>query len=281
MKGIKTIYPFIAVILSLTISGCKSGDGNWFERTEWNAIGVVANFSIAAAGFFIAHRIRKVQEERDRLEAFDGYRRELGSFADAVIDAMGEIQTLIAFNPDHAAKPKQARQQFVEQRSRLISVVSSLIERGRFFFPNQKIAGIGEHKGSAQQGLREPVLNRIMAAHHVLLATDFKCFKRNSKRWIDRDTLTTEPTDRERHVCSAFRWLSLAEQSRLAGELKKKGGVRLMDLIISAKRGFVSEVFSILQPDDWLKQVEGAYGIELLSRKREGPALRVEFTEEL
>ena len=153
--------------------------------------------------------------------------------------------------------------------------MSSLLDRGRFFFPNQKVAGIGEHKGSAHQGLRDPVLNRILAASHVLMATDYQSFDRNRESWIRWETLTTVATGSEGHVCSAFQRLSQAEQSRLAEKLTKKDGIRLMDLIVSAKRAFVSELFDILQPGSWLQQVEGAYGIDLSSRKPEEPAVRI------
>lgn len=221
-------------------------------------------------------REKKVQEARDRLGAFDAYRRELGRFADGVIDVIAEVQTLIAFNLEHAAVPAEAHQRFVEERSRLIGRVSSLIDRGRFFFPNREIAGSGAHEGTAQRGQRDPVLNRIVALSHILKATDYEDFDNNSKEWIRWGTLTTVAKGREGHVCSAFEWLSEAEQSRLAGEVRRKGGITLMDLTAAAKRAFVSEVYSILQPEEWLKQVDEAYGIKLLSRKPEGATVHVE-----
>lgn len=220
-------------------------------------------------------REREVQEARDRLEAFDLYRRELGRFADGVIDVVAEVQTLIAFNLDHAAVPAEARQRFVEERSRLIGRVSSLIDRGRFFFPNREVAGSGEQEGAAQQGQRDPVLNRIVALSHILKAIDYKDFDNNSTEWIRWGTLTTVAKGSEGNVCSAFGWLSEAEQKRLTDELTKRDGLTLMDLTASAKRAFVSEVFSILQPQNWLKQVDEAYGIKLLSREPEGAAVHV------
>ena len=220
-------------------------------------------------------REKKVQEARARLAAFDVYRRELGRFADGVIDVIAEIQTLIAFNLDHAAVPAQARQQFVEERSRLIGRVSSLIDRGRFFFPNREAAGNGAQEGAPQRGRRDPVLNRIVALRHIVKAIDHKDFGNNRAAWIRWPTLTNVETGREGHVCSAFRRLSEAEQSRLADEVGKKGELTLMDLTASAKRAFVSEVYSILQPEEWLRQVDEAYGINLLLRKPEGAGVHV------
>ena len=282
------------ILLILTTGGCKSN--GWLKQIEWSAVAIVVQVLIAAVGAMIGFSIRqntakqqqlesdrvdreqKVQDKRDQLRAFDGYRRELGRFTDAVIDVMGEIQTLIAFDPDRAEIPANARQRFVEQRSRLISRVSSLLDRGRFFFPNREVSNTGEHKGPAQEGLRDPVLNRILAASYVLMATDYESFDRNRKRWIRWETLTTVTKGSAGHVGSAFRLLSKTEQSRLADELTKERGIRLMDLIVSAKRAFVSEMFSIMQPRNWLKEVEHAYGIDLLSRKREGPVDHISDT---
>ena len=301
---LKCIRLFLVILLSLAMAACKTGEGNWIERTEWNAIGIVVNLLIAlvggAIGCFIkqnaaqqkkleearvrreeeleearVERERRVQEARARLAAFDGYRRELARFADTAIDTMGDIQTLIAFDPDRAHIPAQARQQFVEQRSKLIGQISSLIDRGRFFFPNRAVADVGAHNGPAQQGLRDPVLNRIMAASHFLKAIDYQDFARNRDSRIRWDTLTTVTQGSAGHVCSGFRHLSQAEQSRLVEKLTTTGSLRLMDLIVSAKRAFVSEVFSILQPANWLKQVEDAYAIKLLSRELEEPDVHI------
>ena len=189
---------------------------------------------------------------------------------------VGFGRTLIAFNLDHAAVPAEARQQFVEERSRLIGRVSSLIDRGRLFFPNQKVDGNGAQEGAAQQGQRDPVLNRIMVLSHILEAIDYKDFDNNSKAWIRWPALIDRRPGRSGHVCRAFGRLSKAEQGRLAGEFNSRECITLMDLTVSAKRAFVSEVFSILQPRKWLEEVEKAYDIKLLARQPEGAAVHVD-----
>ena len=266
---------------------------NW-AGIDWVAVGVVVNALIAGFVYWIgrgirrnarrqnalqdariareneleearAARERRTRRRRDRLQAFDGYRKELVRFSDEVIDVMGEIQTLIAFNPDRADVPANARQRFVEERSRLIGRVSSLVDRGRFFFPVE---------GSAQKGLRDPALNRLLAARHVLMAIDYEKADHN-KPWIRWKTLAAVQPGTEANVCLAFRHLSREEQGRLLRELKHRTDLRLMDLVVSAKRAFVSEVLGIVQPTEWLGEVEGAYGIELRSRKPEAPGVDV------
>ena len=61
---------------------------------------------------------------------------------------------------------------------------------------------------------------------------------------------------------------------------RKANGIKLRDLIVSAKRAFVSEVFSILQPANWLEEVGHAYGIDLRSREPEMPAVHISRTPE-
>ncbi len=286
----------VVVLLSMPIVACMPQSGVTSRDVDWGAVSGIGSILIpvvaACLGWFIkslekariarerefedarADREKHTQERRDRLQAFDGYRRELIRFSDEVIDVMGEIQTLIAFNPDKADVPANARQRFVEEHSKLIGQVSSLVDRGRFFFPNVGEMRIGEDMGLAQQGLRDPVLNRVLAGFHVLMAIDPEKPDHN-RPWIRWETLSTVRPGTEGYVCSAFQHLSKEEQNRLCGKLQQRAGLRLMDLVVSAKRAFVSEVFGIIQPAEWLDEVEASYGIELRARKPEGPGVHV------
>ena len=216
---------------------------------------------------------KQIQEQRDRLQAFDGYRRELRRFADTVIDVMVETQALIEFDPRSADVRSEAKQRFFDERSRLISRASSLLDQGHLFFPNADVAGVGEHGQAGKEESRDPVLNRIMAVKHVLMATDYVNHKRNREARIKWPTLTEVTAGDDRHVFAAFQHLSLTEQKRLCNKLSQQDGIELIDLIVSARRAFVSEMSSIIQPASWLKQVEDAYGIKLLSREPEVPTV--------
>lgn len=236
-----------------------------FKTISWQAIGVLTGLFTALLGAVISVMLRKGQRQREALIASENYRREILDFANQVIDTMSQTRSLIATNPCKASEPRTARDAFYSRWSRLRSDISSLIDRGRFFFPNHEY-NMGQEKGSAHEGRRDPVLNRIMSAYFCMKAIDYRNFALNSQpiclRSLKQDN---KAGDRERNLLEAFRHLSKEEQDRL----NRKSSVKLDDLVVSARRSFVSELFSIIQPRDWLKKVEKIHGISLRSRGAE------------
>ena len=81
---------------------------------------------------------------------------------------------------------------------------------------------------------------------------------------------------RQGYLYESFAHLSKEEQENLEGNPDKNGEIRLKDLIVSAKRSFVSEIFSIIQPRDWLGKVEKSHGIELRSRTCEVSGVKLD-----
>ncbi|MGH6753026.1 MAG: hypothetical protein ACREDP_12750, partial [Bradyrhizobium sp.] len=55
-----------------------------------------------------------------------------------------------------------------KRRIELRTGLSSIIDRGRWFFPNIKPLTIGVHKEGAYRGLRLPVLDYLVYAHNEL-----------------------------------------------------------------------------------------------------------------
>ena len=238
---------------------------------DWQALGTVA---AAIAGALIAHFLRKGERRAKALDAFDKYRRELMDFTNDVISAMSQAEILIKTNPARSPASDIAGQRFFEQRIELMSKLSSMVDRGRFLFPNHEIAGIGENKGDANQGLRDPVLNRVLAAHQVVKAVDYQDYGQNSRKLILHEFASVDDCRRmqnqtEKKLCKAFKLLSDAERRRLCGLEDRPEGVRLLDMMVAAKRSFVSEIFTVIQPQDWLANVEQSHGIQLRSRQPE------------
>lgn len=238
----------------------------------WQSVGAVSSFVTAVLGIVISIMLRKGQHRREALTAFDNYRKEILDFANHVIDMMSQIQSLIATNPDKInIEQGNDYQDFFNRRSNLISEMSSLVDRGRFFFPNREEGKVGQEKGIANQGLRDPVLNRIISARYCVMAIDYNKFTLNSEP-IHLKSLTRnhQRKGRDNNLYRAFIHLSKEEQNRLNN---KPNNINMNDLIVSAKRSFVSEIFTIIQPRDWLKNVDEIYGISLRSRGVEIPAL--------
>ena len=183
----------------------------------------------------------------------------------------GEV--LIKTDPSKSRDPSVAEQRFFVRRLELISKLSSLIDRGRFLFPNYELAGIGENKGAANRGLRDPVLNRVVAALEVVSAVDYIDYKRNFTKLslgnFDAIGSVCIPSETRAKMSKAFRVLSGPEIERLRGKSSSAIGVNLLELLVACKRSFVSEVFTVIQPQDWLKTVDQNYAIQLRSRKPE------------
>ena len=232
---------------------------------DWDAVGAIFSILTASLGGWIALMVRKGQRHRETLNAFDTYRKELLDYSNQVITALDRTRSLIANNPEHATiDVGLAKNDYYERRSELLGQVSSLIDRGRFLFPNRGFRGFGQEKGVANRGLRDQVLDRIISAHHILQAVDYTHFNNNRATMPFHSLMDShryELNGRDKHLYEALRHLSTEELERLARERQ----MRLDDLIVSAKRSFVSEVFLILRPEDWLNKVEGAYGIRLRS----------------
>ena len=91
------------------------------------------------------------------------YYSELQKWADAVVDAITGAIYLCDYIPtasetdEPAAKIRSAKQ-----------ALSALIDRGRFFLPNEARDKAGQHKPAAYRGFRQPALDHLVSAYTVL-----------------------------------------------------------------------------------------------------------------
>ena len=291
----RTMYRVVVSFLILpVVVGCTTNPV--VAKTEWAIYSILASLATAGVGAFIALRIRVLdesratregkledarvawereleqeraarEERRRALQAFDRYRMELLGFANDAIGVMGRVEGLLAGNPDDIVDSQaraMVRRDYLAACGRLTSEVSSLIDRGRFYFPNYENPGVGDQMGAAQQGLRDPVLNRLVAAGYVLKALKHHESSPMGQNWTMQTVLVDNSKVGE-HLGNAIRHLSQAEQDRLGSQ----GRFDLSDLTVSARRAFVSDLFQIIQPRQWLKDVECAYGIKLRDREPE------------
>ena len=106
---------------------------------DWTSIGAITGIFTTMIGAIIAYFLRRWQQQRESLNAFDTYRREIVEFASCAIDTMGKAVGLISTNPEKSRdNTGEARQEFFKRRGEIIVDLSSLIDRGRFFFPTER-----------------------------------------------------------------------------------------------------------------------------------------------
>ena len=91
------------------------------------------------------------------------YYSELQRWADAVVDAI----TGALFLCDPKSTTGETGGPGANVRSAK-QTLSALIDRGRFFLPNEAPDKVGQHKPSAYRGFRQPALNHIVNVYEVL-----------------------------------------------------------------------------------------------------------------
>ena len=87
------------------------------------------------------------------------------AWGNACIDVMNRA-AMFARTRQHQANDAS----FFQQRINLMLAISSLVERGRLFFPNINPASKGVEKEGAYRGSRPPILDALMFAHYELEA---------------------------------------------------------------------------------------------------------------
>lgn len=94
-----------------------------------------------------------------RQKYFDDIRR----WANDACDMATEAIHLCDLDPGRTENPN-----FFERRHTLLVAVSSMIDKGRWFFPNIAVEDFGLHKEPGYQGYRHEVLDGLTAIHRAL-----------------------------------------------------------------------------------------------------------------
>jgi len=111
------------------------------------------------------------QQEETRRQARIAYehllayhRQEVRQWADQVIDAAG-----CAISLCYAFEIPMVHDEFMRERASTLKNISSLLDKGRIFFPNVDHDKRGLHKVEAYRGLRQPVLNRVYDVYRIVV----------------------------------------------------------------------------------------------------------------
>jgi hypothetical protein len=104
------------------------------------------------------------------------YHNEVREWAASSIECLGDLISICYLDPEKCDFNYRERQVV------LVNKLSSLIDSGRWFFPNDKSIAVGLHKDEAFQGFRHEALNQLVDAFRAGLKIDYKVGESNSER---------------------------------------------------------------------------------------------------
>lgn len=137
----------------------------------WEGLGALSTISIAALGFLINGRLKRIDAQQKRYALLVEFRQELIAYSTRFFDLSAEGIAL--------ANSVNAGDRRDHDVARVSAQLSALVDQGRFIFPNyvKETSGYGSHKGPAFAGIRREPLDAIMAAHYALEA-----LRRNARK---------------------------------------------------------------------------------------------------
>ena len=123
--------------------------------------------AVLAAMFSLRETRRQRQIQLENLR--HGVDAQSLAWGNASIDTLGRA-AMFARTRHHQASDES----FLQQRVNLMLALSSLVERGRLFFPNIEAGSFGADKDGAYRGVRPPILDALMYAYYEVDALSRK-----------------------------------------------------------------------------------------------------------
>ena len=130
-------------------------------------------FVVSLVGGWLAYETHRLNKMKVRLQYFALLQR----WADECSDVISEGIMLCRLDPVRTEGPS-----FFNRRHALVVQLSSLIDRGRWFFPNVNRDQRGGNRPGAFQGFRPDVLNALVTANDIIYSIDFLEDQNNIER---------------------------------------------------------------------------------------------------
>lgn len=126
---------------------------------------VISLLSAAVSVVFAirANRDTRLQHQFEIISLRSQYYSELQAWAERVVDAMSEAIFLYDLDP-HKTDPTEFHLRYLSAKQHL----SSLVDKGRWFLPNNQPEARGQEKPKAYAGIRQKALDDIIAAYRTL-----------------------------------------------------------------------------------------------------------------
>jgi hypothetical protein len=142
----------------------------------------IALFAASAGVWFSMRTLRLalLKQKLDLMTTEFKYFEDIRWWGEEVVDALSEAMHLCDLDPNRVEPTIGSKgESFFERRHRLRITMSSMIDRGRWFFPNTRVDDHGSGKEPGYQGYRHEVLDGLVTAYQCLGPLDFRDKKNN------------------------------------------------------------------------------------------------------
>ena len=144
------------------------------------------------------------------------YLAEIRKWADEVVHAMSEAILLCDLDPKRTQEPN-----LFDRRHAMMGRLSALIDRGRWFFPNEHMKTNQMDRRIVFRGYRDPILDPVVHAHDAVKELNFndqtqnivprKDLVRIKRDFTDRMQVVLDPNSRN---ADFERFVSMTEELR-------------------------------------------------------------------
>lgn len=132
-------------------------------RDNLDVIIAVSSACVAIIGALLSRAETRRQRDIQLEDLRHGVDTQSLAWGNGCIDMLGRA-AIFARTRQH----QQNDASFLQQRVNLMLALSSLVERGRLFFPNIEADGKGAEKDGAYRGSRPPILDALMFAYYEI-----------------------------------------------------------------------------------------------------------------
>lgn len=125
----------------------------------------------AYVSFVFARRAANRQKQFQEVELANWthqYLSEIRKWADQVVHAMSEAIMLCDLDPNRTENPS-----LFDRRHAMLGRLSALIDRGRWFFPNEHLETNRVDRRIVFRGYRDPILDPVVHAHDAVKDLNF------------------------------------------------------------------------------------------------------------
>lgn len=125
----------------------------------------------AYVSYVFARRSANRQRQFQEVELADWthqYLSEIRKWADEVVHAMSEAILLCDLDPKRTEHPT-----LFDRRHAMMGRLSALVDRGRWFFPNEHMKTADYDKRIVFRGYRDPILDPVVHAHDSVKELNF------------------------------------------------------------------------------------------------------------